>query len=299
MELRRDGQPGHALPVVLTDDAGVGQELQHACATWAGSGEELDDLLLDLGTWSYHAAVTVEVLEAQAAAGGARAEAEGRLRVLQPLQARLGALGMHLLRHAEACGWNATVAWMQRALEQQGYGGGTAPAAEAEAVGAAAEGLPEPHELERAEAEHMKDGVEAGMAGSFAAAAGAAATVDAHAGPICSLWHAGGQTRMEPASAAPDRSGAPSHNGAEPRANSTTSAATPQTCASHPHADAGPRVGAAATCRGARVSRAVQALWAWLALLLQVLGLRPTPAHERSEYEAYTASWHAAGAFTM
>ncbi len=317
LELRWDGEPGHPLPVVLTDDAGVGRELQHACATWAGSGEELDDLLLDLGTWSYHTAVTAEVLEAQAAAaaatggggGGAEAgaEAEGRLRTLQPLQARLGALGVHLLRHAEACGWSATVAWMQRTLEQQAYddgvGGGTAPSAEAEAVAAAAEGVPEPQELERAvvvghvqATEPMKDGVEAGAA---AAAAGAATTVYAHADPSSSLRHAEGLTRMERAIAEPDGGGSPSRDGAEPQIISGASVATPPTCASQPHTGAQPRGGAAAMGRGARASRAVQVLWAWLALLLQVLGLRPTPAHERAEYEAYTASWHAAGAFTM
>ncbi len=128
-------------------------------ASWCGAPEELDALLLDLGTWGYHVAVALHAREAHArnapatapgtqaqqqqaqvnvgAASAPQQEQEEQEDVVggSSLQAgeeqqeqgvthgsvrgpagagpmvipgRLARLGVHLLRHAAACGWPAT-----------------------------------------------------------------------------------------------------------------------------------------------------------------------------------------------
>ncbi|GIL72338.1 hypothetical protein Vretimale_4000 [Volvox reticuliferus] len=73
-EVRWDGHlQGSAMPLLLVDDAEVGGELQAAVEDWRGSLVELEDILLDLACFFYHARRLRPRTEAPpTAAGGAR-----------------------------------------------------------------------------------------------------------------------------------------------------------------------------------------------------------------------------------
>ncbi|GLI60129.1 hypothetical protein VaNZ11_002197 [Volvox africanus] len=97
--------PRRAVPLVAMTDASAAAELQAAVECWEGTQSELDDLLLDLGTWLHHMSQPAP----QAAAG-----------TVSMLDQRLVALGRHLLSYAEICGWRATAAALQGDLAKHG-----------------------------------------------------------------------------------------------------------------------------------------------------------------------------------
>lgn len=85
---------------MLTADPAVALELQAAVGTWSRSQAELDELLLDFGTWEFHAARGVGI--------GA-----GAIDVR-----RMSDLTYHLLRYVEVCGWVHTAAHIRDWLER-------------------------------------------------------------------------------------------------------------------------------------------------------------------------------------
>lgn len=160
-------------------------------ASWCGAPEELDALLLDLGTWGYHVAVALHTREAQARNAAAPApgtlsnteqqqQQQAQVEVRQTsapqqeaqeaqeevvggssleagaqrdrsvthgsvrgpadsghvfIPGRLARLGVHLLRHAAACGWPATTNHLAVDLARTVYRVAPAGAAAPAAVG--------------------------------------------------------------------------------------------------------------------------------------------------------------------
>ncbi|KAG2487341.1 hypothetical protein HYH03_014057 [Edaphochlamys debaryana] len=107
------GTAPRAVPVVAVSDPTVAAELQAVAEAWEGSPSELDDLLLDLGTWAHHVASQIGL---RMAASQPLAGAPHALPPAGPVDARLSALGLHLLGYAAACGWTATAAALRGEL---------------------------------------------------------------------------------------------------------------------------------------------------------------------------------------
>ncbi len=113
-----------AVPVVAISNPAVAAELQAAVESWDGGESELDDLLLDLGTWAHHVSMQAGMLLALAAVGGdgavgggggiwgggaaAGAATAAAAAALPAIDTRLASLGRHLLAYAEASGWAVT-----------------------------------------------------------------------------------------------------------------------------------------------------------------------------------------------
>ncbi|GIM06737.1 hypothetical protein Vretimale_10992 [Volvox reticuliferus] len=113
--------PNRAMPLVAVADADAAAELQAAVESWEGTQSELDDLLLDLGTWLHHMSrpspQVVPSAGLHEAEGGPAAAAAVTVPILDQ---RLVALGQHLLSYAEVCGWRATAAALQDDLAKHG-----------------------------------------------------------------------------------------------------------------------------------------------------------------------------------
>lgn len=127
------------MPLVLTTDPAVAAELQAAVAAWSRPQVELDELLLDYGTWEFHvssavpascttaalpASTSISSLDATAALvrGGEgscnlsnrmRSAPDGAELAMQISTRRLVQLSVHLLAYASASGWVCTAAYIQ------------------------------------------------------------------------------------------------------------------------------------------------------------------------------------------
>ncbi|GFR48451.1 hypothetical protein Agub_g10352, partial [Astrephomene gubernaculifera] len=136
VDFRWCGRPCRAVPLVFVREAGVVSELGGAVPCWPRSPAELDELLLDLGTWEFHAAEAGERQSEAAGVPAASGGGGGSAALDAVSAARLAALGAHLLRYVTACGWERTAAHIARQLA----GVSEAAAAGAAAVGASSDG---------------------------------------------------------------------------------------------------------------------------------------------------------------
>ncbi|KAG2434997.1 hypothetical protein HYH02_011995 [Chlamydomonas schloesseri] len=149
LDVRCRGRPVLALPLVLIAQEAMAAELEAAACSWGRPAAELEELLMDLGTWECHAgaalaaqasgAAAAVVTEQQQAAAGAPGGAAGTRRpggveeVVEDveeggdgedrLQARVAAasllpLGSHLLQYTRLCGWRLAAAHMRHTLAQ-------------------------------------------------------------------------------------------------------------------------------------------------------------------------------------
>ncbi|EFJ41295.1 hypothetical protein VOLCADRAFT_98739 [Volvox carteri f. nagariensis] len=169
VDLRVADVPVHAAPVVVVRDPRMVSELRTALATAQLSDDDRDSLLMDLGTWVFHAAAArQEVANARgvgglggagAAAGSGQGLTHGSQGALGSALAgavpalpstclvdagdesgteRLGMLGLHLLRYALAAGWWHTAACLAEDLAAMGVKEGLAAELEVAAATAAA-----------------------------------------------------------------------------------------------------------------------------------------------------------------
>ncbi|GLC55728.1 hypothetical protein PLESTB_001019400 [Pleodorina starrii] len=155
VDFRWRDRPCRAVPLVLTSHPAVAAELQAAAAGWSRPQAELDELLLDYGTWEFHVSSAVQLPRPSAAepaaasslaagsvhggtaaamsAGGSSSSSSvggdgggggssgggggGGGGPMQPLSVtRLLDLSAHLLRYVDACGWVGTAAHIRSRL---------------------------------------------------------------------------------------------------------------------------------------------------------------------------------------
>lgn len=125
-----------ALPLVLTADEAMAGELAAAARSWGRPEAELEELLMDLGTWECHAGTALAAAgqqRQQGAPNGAAASTAGVGMQHQPQDeaqedksggdvrvaaASLLPLGSHLLQYTRLCGWRLTAAHMRHTLAQ-------------------------------------------------------------------------------------------------------------------------------------------------------------------------------------
>ncbi|KAG2491283.1 hypothetical protein HYH03_010289 [Edaphochlamys debaryana] len=138
LELRWGNRLSRAAPVVVLEDPAMAAELQQVVRALYDRPDQLDDLLLDLGTWLHHAAAA-RTAAANGPAGAAESPAptaagpngpdrpEPQPLAGAPLMpGRVRLLAGHLLSYANACGWSATAAAIRADLEAA-PGAGTGP----------------------------------------------------------------------------------------------------------------------------------------------------------------------------
>ncbi|KAG2425938.1 hypothetical protein HXX76_013311 [Chlamydomonas incerta] len=133
LDVRCCGRPLMALPVVLTADEAMAGELAAAARCWGRPAAELEELLMDLGTWECHAGAALATAAAAARAGAAAGAARAHRKQRGDMQedggddgdgcggvaaAALLPLGSHLLQYTRMCGWRLTAAHMRHTLAQ-------------------------------------------------------------------------------------------------------------------------------------------------------------------------------------
>ncbi len=135
MEFRCGGRPVCVLPVLLTRQQGVAEEVGAAAGAWqeqqlaqeqqqapeqreehgdlavsSGLGQDLlDGLLEDLGTWECHVCSYTQQ-------GGTSEQQHAGGTLHRPSVAQLSVLGAHLLQYAESCGLSRTAEWIREGL---------------------------------------------------------------------------------------------------------------------------------------------------------------------------------------
>ncbi|GLI66643.1 hypothetical protein VaNZ11_010479 [Volvox africanus] len=145
LDLRVHDMPVHAAPIVVVHNAAMASELRRALATAQLSEDDRDSLLMDLGTWVFHAAGARKARSAHPhhhGSGGACPGPPGQAppqhlgpsaitgtdalegsaaRLFEEGRAdRLGMLGIHLLKYALAAGWCCTAATLATDLAAMG-----------------------------------------------------------------------------------------------------------------------------------------------------------------------------------
>ncbi|GIL45056.1 hypothetical protein Vafri_2000 [Volvox africanus] len=105
----QDGSISRPVPILILDDSEVCLELVAALSDWQGTADELDALIVDLGTFFSQ---SVAAKSCPLSCGGGASSSANALHVW-----RLICMGDHLLQYALACHWGRTATRLREGMQ--------------------------------------------------------------------------------------------------------------------------------------------------------------------------------------